>query len=184
MRRDEGRACGKTVPNPHPALRATFSRREKGTSRLLRLQLDRRRHLHRPPCGQQAGKQARQHGQHEGDQQHAQVEVGELGVAGRLQAHRPQAEQRVRLGLIVAEMVDTNNLHAKPEQVDAYVQEIASSYEKPAEVVRFYMNDAERLAELRSAVTENNLTEFALAQMKKSEKTISFEDLMGQGAAA
>ena len=97
---------------------------------------------------------------------------------------RPQAEQRVRLGLIVAEMVDTNNLHAKPEQVDAYVQEIASSYEKPAEVVRFYMNDPERLAELRSAVTENNLTEFALGQMKKTEKTISFEDLMGQGAAA
>ncbi|MFI0546730.1 MAG: trigger factor [Brachymonas sp.] len=96
---------------------------------------------------------------------------------------RPQAERRVRLGLIVAELVEKNSLHATEDQVQAHVQELAGSYEKPAEVVRWYLSDAERVAEVRAAVTENNVTEFALKNLKKVEKALSFEELMGQQAA-
>ena len=52
---------------------------------------------------------------------------------------QPQAERRVRLGLVVAELVRANNLQAKPEQLQAHIEELAQSYEKPAEVVRWYL---------------------------------------------
>ncbi len=93
---------------------------------------------------------------------------------------RPQAERRVRLGLVVAELVRSNNLHARPEQVKSHVEELAASYEKPADVVRWYYGDKQRLAEVEAIVIENNVTEFVLKQAKVVEKAVSFDDLMGQ----
>lgn len=93
---------------------------------------------------------------------------------------RPQAERRVRLGLVVAELVRTNELHAKPEQVKAHVEELSASYEKPADVVRWYYSDTRRLAEVEAIVIENNVTEFVLSKAKTVDKTISFDELMGQ----
>ena len=93
---------------------------------------------------------------------------------------RPQAERRVRLGLVVAELVRTNNLQAKPEQIKAHVEELAASYEKPAEVVRWYFSDRQRLGEVEAIVIENNVTEFVLSKAKVVEKTVSFDELMGQ----
>jgi trigger factor len=93
---------------------------------------------------------------------------------------RPQAERRVRLGLVVAELVRANNLQAKPEQIKAHVEELAGSYEKPAEVVRWYFSDRQRLAEVEGIVLENNVTEFVLGKAKVVEKTVSFDELMGQ----
>jgi len=93
---------------------------------------------------------------------------------------RPQAERRVRLGLVVAELVRGNELHAKPEQIKAHIEELAASYEKPADVVRWYYSDNRRLAEVEAIVIENNVTEFVLAKAKVNEKTVSFDELMGQ----
>lgn len=93
---------------------------------------------------------------------------------------RPQAERRVRLGLVVAELVRSNNLQAKPEQMRAHVEELASSYEKPEDVVRWYYGDNRRMAEVEAVVIENNVTNFVLERAKVSEKTISFDELMGQ----
>jgi trigger factor len=93
---------------------------------------------------------------------------------------RPQAERRVRLGLVVAELVRANNLQAKPEQIKSHVEELAASYEKPAEVVRWYFSDRQRLAEVEGIVLENNVTEFVLGKAKVVEKTVSFDELMGQ----
>jgi len=95
---------------------------------------------------------------------------------------RPQAERRVRLGLVVAELVRANNLQAKPEQIKAHIDELAASYEKPADVVRWYQGDRQRLAEVEAVVIENNVTDFVLGKAKVSEKTVSFDDLMGQQA--
>ena len=94
---------------------------------------------------------------------------------------RPQAERRVRLGLAVAELVRANDLQAKAEQVKSHIDELAASYEKPADVVRWYYGDNKRMSEVESIVIENNVTEFILAKAKISEKTISFDELMGQG---
>jgi trigger factor len=93
---------------------------------------------------------------------------------------RPQAERRVRLGLVVAELVRNNNLQAKPEQVKAHVEELAASYEKPSDVVRWYFSDRQRLAEVEGMVIENNVTDYVLSQAKVVEKAVSFDDLMGQ----
>jgi trigger factor len=93
---------------------------------------------------------------------------------------RPQAERRVRLGLVVAELVRTHNLQAKPEQIKQHVEELAASYEKPADVVRWYYSDNRRLADVEAIVIENNVTEFVLSQAKVVDKTVSFDELMGQ----
>jgi trigger factor len=93
---------------------------------------------------------------------------------------RPQAERRVRLGLVVAELVRANNLQAKPEQIKQHVEELSASYEKPAEVVRWYYSDPRRLAEVEAIVIENNVTDFVLAQAKVADKKVSFDELMQQ----
>jgi len=93
---------------------------------------------------------------------------------------RPQAERRVRLGLVVAELVRANNLQAKPEQIKAHIDELASSYEKPADVVRWYFSDNNRLAEVEAVVIENNVTDFVLGKAKVAEKSVSFDELMAQ----
>ncbi|MCD2514046.1 trigger factor [Comamonas endophytica] len=93
---------------------------------------------------------------------------------------RPQAERRVRLGLVVAELVRANELHATPEQLKAHVEELAASYEKPEEVVRWYFGDRQRLAEVEAVVVENNVTEFVLGKAKVNDKSVSFDELMGQ----
>jgi trigger factor len=93
---------------------------------------------------------------------------------------RPQAERRVRLGLVVAELVRTHELQAKPEQIKTHVEDLAASYEKPADVVRWYYSDNRRLAEVEAIVIENNVTEYVLSKAKVVEKPISFDELMGQ----
>jgi len=93
---------------------------------------------------------------------------------------RPQAEQRVRLGLVVAEVVKANDLHAKPEQIRAHIEELAASYERPEDVSKWYYGDNQRLAEVEAVVIESNVAEFVLSKAKVTEKAISFEELMGQ----
>jgi trigger factor len=91
---------------------------------------------------------------------------------------KPQAERRVRLGLVVAELVRTNNLQAKPEQLQAHIEELSQSYEKPSEVVRWYLGDRQRMAEVEAVVIENNVTEFVLARAKVVDKVLPFDELM------
>jgi trigger factor len=93
---------------------------------------------------------------------------------------RPQAERRVRLGLVVAELVRANELQAKPEQIKAHIEELAASYEKPADVVRWYTGDNRRMAEVEAIVIENNVSEFVLSKAKVTEKAVGFDELMGQ----
>ena len=91
-----------------------------------------------------------------------------------------QAEKRVRLGLVVGELVRTHNLQAKPEQLQAHIEEISQSYEKPAEVMRWYLGDRNRMAEVEAIVVENNVTEFVLARAQVTEKSLPFDELMAQ----
>jgi trigger factor len=91
---------------------------------------------------------------------------------------KPQAERRVRLGLVVAELVRANNLQARPEQLQAHIEELSQSYEKPSEVVRWYLGDRQRMAEVEAVVIENNVTEFVLARAKVVDKVLPFDELM------
>jgi trigger factor len=93
---------------------------------------------------------------------------------------REQAERRVRLGLVVAELVRANNLQATPEQIKTHIDDLAASYEKPADVVRWYTSDNRRMAEIEAVVIESNVTDFVLSQAKVTDKAIGFDELMGQ----
>ena len=92
---------------------------------------------------------------------------------------KDQATKRVRLGLVVSELVKSNKLQATPDQLKAHIDELAQSYEKPDEVVRWYFSDRQRMAEVEAVVIENNVTEFVLGQAKVTEKSVPFDELMG-----
>lgn len=91
---------------------------------------------------------------------------------------QPQAERRVRLGLVVGELVRSNNLQARPEQLQAHIEEMAQSYEKPSEVVRWYLGDRQRMAEVEAVVVENNVASFVLDKAKVTDKVLPFDELM------
>jgi trigger factor len=91
---------------------------------------------------------------------------------------RPQAERRVRLGLVVGELVRTHGLQARPEQLQAHIEEVAQSYERPAEVVRWYLGDRQRMAEVEAVVIENNVTAHVLGLARVVEKKLAFDELM------
>lgn len=90
-----------------------------------------------------------------------------------------QAERRVRLGLIVSNLVKEHDLAAKPEQVRAYIEEQAQSYENPDEVMQWYFQDRSRLADVEAVVLEDNVVEWTLANTKVTEKKVVFDELMG-----
>ncbi|HEY9238264.1 MAG TPA: trigger factor [Burkholderiaceae bacterium] len=91
---------------------------------------------------------------------------------------QPQAEKRVRLGLVVGELVRANNLQAKPDQLQKHIEEMAQSYEKPSEVVRWYLGDRQRLAEVEAVVVENNVADYVLGKAKVTDKVLPFDELM------
>jgi len=91
---------------------------------------------------------------------------------------KDQAERRVRLGLVVAELVRTHNLQAKPEQLQAHIEELAQSYEKPGEVMRWYLSDRNRMAEVEAIVVENNVAAHVLERAKATAKDVPFDELM------
>jgi trigger factor len=93
-----------------------------------------------------------------------------------------QAERRVRLGLVVAELVRANSLQAKPEQLQKHIAEMSQSYEKPAEVMRWYLSDRQRMAEVEAVVIENNVAEFVLGQANVTDKSLPFDELMAAGS--
>ena len=90
----------------------------------------------------------------------------------------PQAERRVRLGLVVAELVKANALQAKPEKLQAHLDEMSQSYEKPAEVVRWYLSDRQRMADVEAMVVERNVTDFVLGKAQVAHKALAFDELM------
>ena len=94
----------------------------------------------------------------------------------------PEAERRVRTGLVVAELVNKNALQATPEQVKTQVETMAASYERPEEVVRYYFADGNRLAEVQAIATENNVADFVLGKAKVTDNKLAFDELMGQQA--
>ena len=94
---------------------------------------------------------------------------------------KPQAERRVRMGLVVAELVRTHALQARADQIKAHIDELAASYEKPGEVVRWYYGDNKRMAEVEAIVIENNVTEHVFSKAALTARTIEFDELMGQG---
>jgi len=111
------------------------------------------------------------------DMQQRGMNVKDMALPAEL--FTAQAERRVRLGLILAEIVKQNKLQATPEQVKAQVEDFAKSYEDPQQVLKYYFGDRQRLAEVEALVLEENVVNYVLGQAKVTEKTVAFDDLMG-----
>lgn len=92
-----------------------------------------------------------------------------------------QAEHRVALGLVVGELVRTQNLAAKPEQVRALVAESAQTYEQPDAVVRWHYEKPERLNEFQALAVERNIVNWVLERVVVVDKPTSFDALMTPG---
>jgi len=92
---------------------------------------------------------------------------------------RPQAEERVALGLIIGELVRAENLQAKPEQVRALVTETAQTYEQPEAVVRWHYEKPERLRDFEAIVLEQNVVDWVLARAQVTDEPMTFEQVMG-----
>ena len=90
-----------------------------------------------------------------------------------------RAGRRIKVGLVVAELVKRNNLQARPEQVKALIEEHAQSFEQPEQLVRWYYADPGRLAEVEALVMEDNVVEWAMGKMKVEETPTDFDELMG-----
>ncbi|MDB5950108.1 MAG: trigger factor [Massilia sp.] len=95
-----------------------------------------------------------------------------------------KAERRVRLGLILSQLVSENQLHATQEQVKAQIEDFAQSYEDPKEVLKYYYSDRRRLAEVEALVLEENVVNYVLGKAKVTAKAVAFDELMGSNAQA
>ena len=91
-----------------------------------------------------------------------------------------QAERRVRLGLILAEVIQKQNLTAQPEQIRSLIEEQAQSYEAPDEVFQWYYQSPERMQEIESMALEENVVAWAVGQAQVEDVQTSFEELMGR----
>ncbi|MFZ3288284.1 MAG: trigger factor [Telluria sp.] len=95
-----------------------------------------------------------------------------------------KAERRVRLGLILSQLVADNALQATPEQVKAQIEDFAQSYEDPREVLKYYYSDRRRLGEIEALVLEENVVNYVLGKAKVGTKAVAFDELMGSNAQA
>ena len=95
---------------------------------------------------------------------------------------KDQAVRRVRLGLIIAEAVQANNLAPQPEQIRALVDEYAQGYEDPQEVVQWYYENPERLQDVEALALEDNVVAWVVGKVQVTDEPTKFDELMGRAA--
>jgi trigger factor len=98
------------------------------------------------------------------------------------QAFEASAKRRVALGLIIAELARAEKLQPKPAEVRALIEQEAASYESPAEVVKWFYMQPQRLSEMEGLALEGNLVNWVLSRAKVVDKAVPFDELMGSKA--
>jgi trigger factor len=98
------------------------------------------------------------------------------------QAFEAGARRRVALALIIGELARAEKLQPKPAEVRALIEAEAQSYEHPAEVVKWFYMQPQRLSEMESLALEGNVVNWVLSKAKVEDKAVAFEELMGSGA--
>ncbi|MGK2889592.1 MAG: trigger factor [Candidatus Malihini olakiniferum] len=95
-----------------------------------------------------------------------------------------QAKRRVIVGLLLGEVISTNELKADDARFNALIEEMASAYEDPQEVVAYYSKNKELMNNIRNVALEEQAVEVVLSKARVVEKAVSFNDLMNQPATA
>ena len=107
---------------------------------------------------------------------HASPEVVELMRGDEL--FREQAERRVRLGLVVGEIIQRRELRAEAAAVRAQVERLASAYQDPQEVVDHYYSNPELLRNIEGLVLEEAVTSTVLEAATVTDEPTSFKEIM------
>ncbi|MFT5446648.1 MAG: trigger factor [Gammaproteobacteria bacterium] len=113
---------------------------------------------------------------------HSGIDAEAAGLATEM--FTEQARTRVSLGLLLAEVIRANDIKPDPQRVNARIQTIASTYEQPDEVVRWYQGNRERMAEIETSVLEEQVVEWVLERAQVSDEASSFDALMKPVAPA
>jgi len=92
------------------------------------------------------------------------------------------AKRRVALGLVIGELARAENLQPKAAEVKALVEQEAQSYESPAEVVKWFYMQPQRLSEIEGVALEANVVKWVLSKAKVVDKQVPFDELMGSAA--
>ena len=92
------------------------------------------------------------------------------------------AKRRVALGLIISHLRESENLAPKPAEVRALIEQEAQTYESPAEVVKWFYMQPQRLSEMEGVALEANVVKWVLSKAKVADKDLSFDELMGSNA--
>jgi trigger factor len=95
------------------------------------------------------------------------------------QVFEANARRRVSLGLILGELARAEKLQPKPAEVRALIEAESQSYEHPAEVVKWFYMQPQRLSEMEGLALESNVVSWVLSKVKVEDKPVPFDDLMG-----
>ena len=90
---------------------------------------------------------------------------------------REQAEKRVKLGLILGEVIKQRGMRAEASKVREAIEDIAATYESPEEVVNWYYSNKDQLDAVESAVLEDQVFEVIFEQAELTERSVSYEEL-------
>jgi trigger factor len=93
-----------------------------------------------------------------------------------------EAQRRVTLGLIVGEIVKSAKLKPDAKRVKSMIEDIASTYQEPKEVVEYYSSNQELLGGVESAVLEDQVVDYVLAAAKVTEQASAYEDIIKANA--
>lgn len=94
-----------------------------------------------------------------------------------------QAIKRVKLGLLMASVVEAKEIKVDDAEIRAYVETLAESYQDPQQVVEYYMNNQQMRQQLESAVLEEKVIEALLAEAAVAETEMSYDDAIKPATA-
>ena len=96
---------------------------------------------------------------------------------------KEQAEIAVKLGVLVSKVLADAKIEVDPARVEAYIDDMASSYEDPTEVIEYFKNDKQQRAQIEAVVLEDQIVDHILASAKVTDTAISYEDLLKEQQA-
>jgi trigger factor len=96
---------------------------------------------------------------------------------------KEQAEKSVKLGVLVSKVLADAKLEVDPARVEAYIEDMASSYEDPTEVIEYFKNDKQQRAQIEAVVLEDQVVDYILAAAQVSDTEVSYEDLLKEQQA-
>jgi len=106
------------------------------------------------------------------------------GIPFDIENFKDNAKQRVSLSLLIGKIISDNGITPEEDKVKAVIDGIAESYEDPEDVVKFYMNDQQKLSEIQMMVVEDSVVAWIYEQVKVTETSSTFSDVMNAASAA